>query len=579
MKSLAATVQLNGRNYGTGSMRLALKRSMEQAEIERKEKKIFAEAEAAAAAAAACNSERKKKRRRRSRSNPPASAVPVAVALPRAPTPSANSPQKSDALPKLKVKVKKTEQQKKQQQKRQAKRRAVGVFDDKKPEREVKAGSAGACLCLGMVYAKTDNTGSQAMRDRPRLVALERSLGYSVHTLDLTHDPDIAVRGRNGTSSHCNANWNSTNRFFRSVWEAWPGVQYSCVIMDYVRTPTGWTSTHITRSFYRETLPLMSKRILAPEGRIFLPNLPGIYEQIKKTTNIRKYYYIRLVKPQENPLFVATGNAREALRNVTGYTNEGEVGKLCYAADTSRKLPFIMLTIRDESKRRYNRSRTLKQQLKQKEPATPKHHKDNKQPGSTGTGTGTGTGGVGTPVAAAAAAGTPTAVSVSVSVSTSSSTPESTTSVLSTPAPESGPPGGSTPSGCGSTASPLSASSPGCEQEVDPEQQEVDPEHMIKEADDTNWMQIQAAMITCLDESSPEEEEEEELSASSACSEDQAILSAVRAQESTKAAEQAQACSALELKKAAAAAAATRGEDEEDSELEEMPIVQAKAKL
>jgi len=209
----------------------------------------------------------------------------------------------------------------------------------------VEVGSAGQCLCLGMVYAQGNNMGSQAMRDRPRLECLEREFGFEVYTLDITHDPNIAIVNEYGTSRHCMANWNTPSRFFRAVWSSWAGKEFSCIVMDYVRTPTGWTATHIKKPFYQQTLPDMAS-ILADEGRIFLPNVPGIYEQIKKTRAIRKKYYHRLVKAEENPLYRATRNAREALENVTGYTNEGEVGKLCFAADTTRKLPFIMLTVR-----------------------------------------------------------------------------------------------------------------------------------------------------------------------------------------------------------------------------------------
>mmetsp|Transcript_15465 Transcript_15465/g.38075 ORF Transcript_15465/g.38075 Transcript_15465/m.38075 type:complete len:549 (-) Transcript_15465:232-1878(-) len=230
---------------------------------------------------------------------------------------------------------------------------------------ESEAGSAGPCLCLGMVYSEMESTGSQAMRDRPRLLALERALGYDVYTLDLTHDPRIAKRDSNGTSRHCNANWNASNRFFKTIWETWAGKAFSCVMMDYVRTPTGWTAHNIKQSFYRKTLPRLST-ILAPEGRIFLPNSPGLYDGIKKSPAVRKKYFLRLVKPEENPLFRATRVAREALNTVTGYTNEGEVQKLRVAANTTRKLPFIMLTGRNpvEERKRIERAKERRRSIK-----------------------------------------------------------------------------------------------------------------------------------------------------------------------------------------------------------------------
>uniref|UniRef100_A0A7S4DXG4 Uncharacterized protein n=1 Tax=Lotharella globosa TaxID=91324 RepID=A0A7S4DXG4_9EUKA len=332
------------RGYGSGSIRLALKRSKEENEKKKKKENMATEADLAFLddpPPPPPSLEIKKKPRKKRRRQP---SAPTTQQAEKKSAPSKRKRSSGSAV-----------------SKKTPKRSLYDV--DPTPSPTVEAGSAGPALCLGMVYANVNNTGSQAMRDRPRLVAMERCLGYEVHTIDITHDPKIAICGSDGASRHVNANWNASNRFFKTIWDTWTGKEFTCVVMDYVRTPTGWTASHITKSFYKQTLPRMST-ILSRDGRIFLPNLPGIYSQIKKTAAIKKLYYIRLVKPEDNPLFRATSNAREDLRRITGYTNEGEVGKLCFAADTSRKLPFIMLMLRDaaeDERKRIERAKKRKE--------------------------------------------------------------------------------------------------------------------------------------------------------------------------------------------------------------------------
>lgn len=214
------------------------------------------------------------------------------------------------------------------------------------PTGSVAPGSAGACLCMGMFYANATQEGPQARRDRTRLVAMEKSLGYRVYSLDLTHDPKKAVFDDNSNSRHTNANWNVPRRFFNALWENFTGVLFSCVVMDYVRSPTGWTKTNITDKFYRKTLPGMTK-FLTKGGRIVLPNLPGVFDNILESGEANKVFKVELVSHEQNPLVLATSYAKDAMSLQTGYTNEGEVKKLLDANRKDRKMPFVMLSLRD----------------------------------------------------------------------------------------------------------------------------------------------------------------------------------------------------------------------------------------
>jgi hypothetical protein len=95
----------------------------------------------------------------------------------------------------------------------------------------------GPVLVIGMFYASSSTAeaagvGSAAFRDRVRLQALEGS-GFTAHTINhySSDTPDMAEPSR-----HVNGNMNSC-RIVKDIQEAFPGVVFNAVLLDYFRFP------------------------------------------------------------------------------------------------------------------------------------------------------------------------------------------------------------------------------------------------------------------------------------------------------------------------------------------------------
>lgn len=112
----------------------------------------------------------------------------------------------------------------------------------------------------------------------------------------------------------------------------------------------GWARERWNVKFFSSTLPAFasSNRLLSG-GKIWLPNLDCIEEQLKEYNDVlSKYYKIYLVSDSlENPLYKATEDCeKELLRCPDILTNTTQIQPLLNYSDS----PFFVLELKDDIK-------------------------------------------------------------------------------------------------------------------------------------------------------------------------------------------------------------------------------------
>jgi hypothetical protein len=113
----------------------------------------------------------------------------------------------------------------------------------------------------------------------------------------------------------------------------------------------GWARTRWTQRFFYKTIPaFVQEGILSTGGKLWLPHLENITQEIEEYSEIiQAYYKIELVANcQENPLYRATEDVtEELLRCPDNLTNATQVQPLW----NHSKYPFVLLTVKDEASR------------------------------------------------------------------------------------------------------------------------------------------------------------------------------------------------------------------------------------
>ena len=183
----------------------------------------------------------------------------------------------------------------------------------------------------------------QEFRDRVRCVELE-NLGYSVKTLDDKHAAETLDHGK-----HCRANFTQPRRMLQSMKAAWgQSIKLDHIILDYFFSPVGWARVRWSDPFFTSTLStLAQENLISAGGKIWLPNLQCIRESIGRFRKcIDQFYTVHEVEdPMENPLFVATENARAELLRCPegGLTNQSQLQPILAVA----LFPFFALVLKD----------------------------------------------------------------------------------------------------------------------------------------------------------------------------------------------------------------------------------------
>ena len=130
-----------------------------------------------------------------------------------------------------------------------------------------------------MLYTRPSQRvhGLQLLRDGLRCESLEVDLHYNIYTIDLGHEPYLAIDGR-----HIRHDFTDVG-VLAKMDTTWKGLVFQNIILDYFYTPNSWHALHFSERMYTIILPkLASKGAIAIGGEVWLPHIPCIQERIQR---------------------------------------------------------------------------------------------------------------------------------------------------------------------------------------------------------------------------------------------------------------------------------------------------------
>ena len=188
-----------------------------------------------------------------------------------------------------------------------------------------------------MIYTLPEQRvhGLQHLRDGLRCASLEDDLDHTVYTIDLGHEPHLAIEGRHirhdFTDEGVLANMDSN----------WPGLIFHHIVLYYFYTPNFRHALHFSERMYTIILPLLASKGAIPiGGEVWLPHIPCIQERLERLwTPLAPWFSKHAIDtPSMNPLFIASANVEEQiLDSGDRFTNGSSLLSL------DRKFPFMML--------------------------------------------------------------------------------------------------------------------------------------------------------------------------------------------------------------------------------------------
>jgi len=132
---------------------------------------------------------------------------------------------------------------------------------------------------IGVIYTHPSQRvhGLQHLRDGLRCESIEVDGPYNVYTIDLGHEPCLAIEGR-----HIHHDF-TDDGVLPKMDTTWPGLVFQHIILDYFYMPNSWHALHFSEQMYTIILPILaSKGAIAIGGEVWLPHIPCIQERLDR---------------------------------------------------------------------------------------------------------------------------------------------------------------------------------------------------------------------------------------------------------------------------------------------------------